>query len=265
MSEFMSSDVTMCSPLPEKARPLRMLGCERLVKKLAAASNLSPDDRQAIGNMRVSARLIPARSDIISEGERPEHVHMILDGWAARYKLLEDGSRQIVAFLLPGDIADLNVTMLHEMDHSIMALTAAKIAYVPPDLMQELPLGRPALQRALWKATLVDEAVLRSWIANIGKREAAQRIANLFCELHARLDLVELVKGDRFSLPLTQEVIANAMGITAIHVNRALGRLRAAGLVVLRHGELHITNLDQLRKLAGFNPRYLHSEQPMKD
>jgi CRP-like cAMP-binding protein len=182
----------------------------------------------------------------------------MVEGWAARAEILKDGGRQITAILLPGDFCDLHVTILGEMDHDIVALTDARVAYVPHKAMEELPAMRPELGRALWWATLVDEAVLRSWISNIGRRDAYQRLAHLFCELHARLKLVGLVEGDRFDLPMTQEVLADAQGLTPVHVNRTLQALRGEGLIELSERMLTILDVARLHKAAGFDPSYLH-------
>lgn len=234
------------------------LGCDRLIAKLGAASSLSSLDEAAVRAMCSNVREVQAKRDIISEGDKPEHVHVILEGWAARYKILPDGSRQIVAFLVPGDFCDLHVTILRQMDHGIVALTPAKVAFVPHRAMEDLPLNRPALGRALWRSTLVDEAVLRSWIVNVGRRDARVRIAHLFCELHARLALVSLASDGEFELPLTQEVIADATGLTPVHVNRMLQQLRADGLIVLESNHLTVPDLAALSKIAGFDPNYLH-------
>lgn len=206
-------------------------------------------------------RQVEAKRDIISEGDKPEHVHVILEGWAARYKVLPDGSRQIVAFLVPGDFCDLHVTILRRMDHGIVALTPAKVAFVPHKVMEDLPINRPSLGRALWRATLVDEAVLRSWIVSIGRRDARVRIAHLLCELHARLALVGLAADGEFELPLTQEVIADATGLTPVHVNRMLQQLRAEELIVLESNRLAVPDLAALANVAGFDANYLHRER----
>ena len=232
--------------------------CDYLIAKLAAVADLSPDDERAVHAVWRNAREVAARRTILSEGEQPDHVHIMVEGWAARSKTLPDGSRQITAFLLPGDICDLHVTILGEMDHDIVALTDAKVAYVSHRAMEDLPRDRPELGRALWWATLVDEAVLRSWIVNIGRRDAHSRIAHLFCELHARLMLVGLAGDACFHLPLTQEVLADAQGLTAVHVNRTLQTLRREGLIELSRQTLTIPDIGRLRMRAGFDPNYLH-------
>lgn len=229
-----------------------------LISKLEIIASLSEEDRRALWDLCRDVREIPARCDILCDGDRPDHIHIILAGWAARYKVLEDGSRQITAFLIPGDFCDLHVTILRQMDHGILALTPATVAYIPHQAMQDLPLNRPALARALWRATLVDEAVLRAWIVNIGRRDAYGAIAHLLCELHVRMRNVGLVEDGRFSLPLTQEELADALGLTPVHVNRVIQRLRREGLITLQGRQLTVDDLGGLREAAGFDPSYLH-------
>ena len=231
-----------------------------LITKLEKYAPLSDDDRDAIVEASRNTREIDANRDIISEGDRPDHVHLMLDGWAARYKIVPDGARQITAYLIPGDFCDLHVTILKRMDHGIFALTPATVAYIPHETMRRLTASRPELTRALWWATLVDEGVLRSWIVNLGRRDAYQRIAHLMCEMHVRMKNVGLVEHDSFSLPLTQEEIADTMGLTAVHVNRMLRRLRDEGLIEIGGQKLTILDLGGLQRASGFDPSYLHAE-----
>jgi CRP-like cAMP-binding protein len=232
-----------------------------LIAKLEKIAPLSDDDRQALAEICRDIREVAAHRDIIGEGDRPDHVHVMLDGWAARYKLVPNGSRQIMAFLIPGDFCDLHVTILREMDHGILALTPASVAFIPHKVMQDLPRDRPELARALWWATLVDEAVLRAWIVNMGRRDAYEGVAHLMCELHTRMRNVGLVEDGRFSMPVTQEVFADALGLTPVHVNRVLQRLRAEGLITLEGRRLTLEDPEALREAAGFDPSYLHARQ----
>jgi CRP-like cAMP-binding protein len=147
------------------------------------------------------------------------------------------------------------------MDHGIVALTPAAVAFIPHAVIEQLPLRRPELARALWWATLVDEAVLRAWIVNIGRRDAFEGVAHLLCELHVRLRHVGLVQDHSFDLPLTQEDLADALGLTPVHTNRVLQRLRSEGLITLRGGHLTILDAEGLRRAAGFDPNYLHVRQ----
>jgi CRP-like cAMP-binding protein len=198
-----------------------------------------------------------ARRNVIREGERPDHVHLIVEGWAARYKLLADGARQITAFLIPGDFCDLHVTILGEMDHSIMTLTRAKVAYIPRSKMDVLT-ERPGLAKAFWWATLVDEAVLRAWIVNVGRRGAFEAIGHLMCELYVRMKNIGLADDHVFELPLTQEELGDALGLTPVHVNRVLQRMRSDDLISFKGGWLTIHDYRGLEKASGFNPNYLH-------
>lgn len=228
-----------------------------LVKKLDRIVSLSDEDRQALAGICAETHDLNEGEDIICEGDRPEHVHLVLDGWAYRYKILEDGSRQITAFLIPGDFCDMHVALLGEMDHNIGTLTRTKVAYIPHHHMNEL-LERPQIARAFWWATLVDEAVLRAWIVNLGRRDAYNRIAHLICELHLRLDSIGLVEEGSFELPLTQEELADAAGMTSVHTNRTLQRLRSEGLIEFRRERMTIPDVQRLQEKTRFDPRYLH-------
>lgn len=160
-----------------------------LLKKFQKIVSLSQEDNDALAAMCDETRDLNEGEDIICDGDQTEHVHLVLEGWAYRYKVLEDGSRQITAFLIPGDFCDMHVAVLGEMDHNIGTLTPAKIAYIPHDCINEL-VERPQIARAFWWATLVDEAVLRAWIVNLGGRDAYHRIAHMICELHLRLESI---------------------------------------------------------------------------
>ena len=227
------------------------------MKKLESAGTFTDDDRTLLLTLCEGTRTVPMRCDLISEGERPDRVHLMIRGWACRYKLLPDGSRQITALLLPGDFCDTHIMLLGEMDHTIATLTESEVAVIPHDAMRALT-DRPRIARAMWWASLVDEAVLRAWIVNLGRREAFDRVAHLVCEVHARLHHVGLAPKDAFDLPLTQEDLADALGLTEVHVSRTLRRLREDGLMTFRRGEIVVTDMPRLRELAQFDPNYLH-------
>ncbi|WP_294172987.1 Crp/Fnr family transcriptional regulator [uncultured Sphingomonas sp.] len=239
--------------LPEAENPLLM--------KLGGFMPLSRDDRQAIVHASRKVRSVQAHCDIISDGERPNHVHLIIDGWAARYKILPNGERQITAYLIPGDFCDLHVTILREMDHGIVALTPVSVADISRHEMDTLCDDRPRLMRAMWWATLVDEGVLREWIVNIGRRDAYARIAHLMCEMHVRMRNVGRAEEGAFHLPLTQDHLADTLGLTPVHINRMLQRLRAEHLIELGGRTLTILDPVGLRSAAGFDASYLHNNE----
>jgi CRP-like cAMP-binding protein len=228
-----------------------------LIRKLQTLGPLPDDDVALLEQLAGDAQEFAARRDIIGVGDKPDHVHLLLKGWACRYQVLPDGGRQITAFLVPGDFCDVHTTIFGAMDHSIAALGPATVAFIARPRMLELT-ERPSIARALWWASLVDEAVLRAWIVNLGRRDAFERISHLVCEMHARLDNVGMIAGEEFSLPLTQEELGDALGLTPIHVSRVLKRLREEGLMGFKRRQITILDIGRLREIAGFDPNYLH-------
>ena len=229
-----------------------------LVLRLEAFTRLSPEDKAGLAKVTKVARTVPPRRDLIREGERPQYVHLIVDGWACRYKTLADGRRQVVGFFVPGDFCDLNVYVLRQMDHSIGAITRLSVADISRDDMDSLTSNHPRVTQALWWEQLVTNAIQREWTLNIGQRTAYERIAHLLAEMFIRLRSVKLTQGDSCDFPVTQTDIADATGLTAVHVNRTLQELRRNGLIVLERKRLTIPDLRQLIDAAMFNPNYLH-------
>ena len=227
--------------------------------RIEAFTRLSREDKAALNQLAArSVREIDARRDIIREGEPPRYVRLILDGWACRYKMLPDARRQIVSLFLPGDFCDLNVYILKEMDHNIGALTRVRFSEIGREAMDAVTTTHPRITQALWWHELVAMAVQREWTLNVGQRTAIERIAHLFVELFLRLKAVGLTRRDSCDFPMTQTDIAEATGLTAVHVNRTLQQLRRDGLIQLERKELTILDLDRLKDVAMFNPNYLH-------
>ena len=229
-----------------------------LALRLEGFTRLSPEDKAAVANLIKVTRVVPARRDLIREGERPDFLYLMIDGWACRYKTLPDGRRQIVAFFVPGDFCDLNVHVLDEMDHSIGAITRLAVADVSRGDMDDLTEKHPRVIQALWWEALVNIAIQREWTVNLGQRTAYERIAHLLVELFLRLKSVKMTQGDICDFPLTQNDLADATGLTAVHVNRTLQELRRDGLIVLERKRLTIPDIKRLMEAAMFNPNYLH-------
>lgn len=228
-----------------------------LLVKLEQHTKLVDVDRDLLSRMLTDIRTFDGRRDIIRVGENPEFVHLMIEGWSCRYSIVNDGRRQITAFLMPGDFCDAHIVMLGKMDHSIRALGHARVASISRDLMAEVA-ERPSLTRALWWASLVDEGISRAWLANIGRRNATDRVAHLVCELHARLLSVGMGNDDSFEMPMTQEDLADALGLTSVHINRVLRLLRERGLMTFSNRTMVIQDVEALKREAGFDPRYLH-------
>ena len=229
-----------------------------VASKLEAFTKLSADDRSALEQLSRNVRYVDARRDLISEGDKPRFVHLVLDGWACRYKQLPDGKRQIVSLFVPGDFCDLNVYILKQMDHSIGAITRLKVAMITADDMDALTAQRPRITQALWWHELVTTAIQREWTLNIGQRSAYERLAHLLVEVYLRLRTIGRALEGHCDFPLTQNDLADATGLTAVHVNRTLQELRKDGLIELERKQLRILDLEGLKRVSMFNANYLH-------
>ena len=227
-----------------------------LIKKLDAYVSLSAADRAALMSINGVSRLIEAGSDILRDNSEPNGTYVVVEGYACRYKVRSDGARQITSFLVPGDFCDVDVA-LGTMNHSIGTFSACTVMKIPRDTFNTLSLGHPAIAQALRLARLVDEATLREWLMNIGRRSAEERIAHLFCELLIRLEAVGLAQDNSFRFPLTQFDLGDTVGLSYVHVNRTLQSLRQQELIVLRGRTLTVLNVQRLKALAEFNPGYL--------
>lgn len=232
---------------------------QTVVRRLNALVPLSDAGMAALVKA-VGERILRAGAgeDIVSEGDRPDMVRVILSGWLTRYKTLEDGRRQIVGLLLPGDTCDAQVYLLRQMDHSIGTLTPVVYAEIEPARFEELLTADRSLADAFQLETLVNTAIEREWVLNLGRRVALERIAHLLCEIFERLRTVGLLEGKSCVFPITQMDLADATGLSVVHVNRTIQELRASDLIVLRERTLTVNNLDALKNLAMFSPNYLH-------
>ena len=231
-----------------------------LCRKLAHFTALSDDDRARLRRISQPVQSVAAHVDLIHEGDNPSDVFLIVEGFACRYKITEDGKRQIMAYLIPGDFCDLHVFVLKAMDHSIGTLSPSKVVRIPAaDILSLLEV--PSLARGLMCCSLVDSAVLREWLVNLGQRAGEERLAHLFCELLLRMRAVGLTpSGDGYMLPITQNELADTMGMTGVHMNRVLQSLRRQTLIALSQKAIVIPDVDRLNAFAGFNPNYLHLE-----
>jgi CRP-like cAMP-binding protein len=232
-----------------------------VASKLEAFTRLSVDDKAALAQVSRNVRFVESRRDLISEGDKPRYVHLMLDGWACRYKQLPDGKRQIVSLFVPGDFCDVNVYILKYMDHSIGAITRLKVAMITPDEMDAVTSTRPRVTQALWWHELVTSAIQREWTLNLGQRSAYERLAHLLMELYLRLNTVGRAQHGRCDFPLTQNDLADATGLTAVHVNRTLQELRRDRLIELDRKQLQILDLDRMIDVSMFNSNYLHLDR----
>ena len=228
------------------------------IRKLEGFVVFSSADRVMLEQISAEPQTVEPHTDLVREGDKPNGVYLIMEGMACRHKRLESGARQIMAYLLPGDLCDLDVALLTRMDHTITTLSACKVVRLEPETVAHILEHHPVVARGLRTSTLVDEATLREWLLNVGRRTPTQRLAHLFCEVFERLTVVRRVQGASFGLPLTQAELADTTGLSTVHVTRSLQELRSQGLIDLRDDQMSILNLPRLRTLSGFKADYLH-------
>lgn len=232
-----------------------------LLRKLSHVVRLTAEDVALVEDLsRERTRRIAPREDIAHEGERRRALFLVLEGWAARYKALEDGRRQILGFSLPGDMCEQHAFAVSRCDHGLSAITAVTVAEIGPQRLAEAVQASPRIGRALAWCDASAASIQREWTVNLGQRTAFERMAHLICELFARLEAIGQVQGSACELPVTQAMLADAMGISAVHVNRTIQELRAASLITLRGKHLVIHDLPALQQAALFTPGYLHLE-----
>ena len=230
----------------------------RFIDKLCGFASLTTAEIDALTTATADANSHPAKRDLIREGDRPGPVLVVLEGWACRYKILPSGTRQVLAYLMPGDACDLHIGLLAEMDHSIQTISPARVASIPREAMDTIMDEHRGIAKAMYIAQLVDEGTMRAWITSMGRRASVERVAHLMCELYLRAHNVGLAIGDHLRLPLSQPLLADSLGMTTVHLNRVLKELRLARVMTIQRGSLTITDPQKLVKIAGFDENYLH-------
>ncbi|AMA58676.1 Crp/Fnr family transcriptional regulator [Bradyrhizobium sp. CCGE-LA001] len=231
---------------------------EPVIRRLSALRPLSAEARASLEYAMIEGlQRAGSAEDLISEGDAVDSVRVVLSGWLCRYKTLEDGRRQIVNFIFPGESCDAHAFLLSTMDHSIATLTPVTYAEVKRARFESLVASDRTLAEAFWCETLVNNAIQREWAINLGRRVALERVAHLFCEIFERLRPVGMVDGNSCIMPITQMDLADATGLSVVHLNRTVQELRGTGLIVLRERTLTIPDLDALKDAALYSPSYL--------
>jgi CRP-like cAMP-binding protein len=234
---------------------------EGMIRKFERRASLSDADREALLGLPFRmTRAEPGRY-LVREGAVADHSILIISGLAYRHKISADGSRQIVSIHIPGDFVDLEGSLLKVADHNVQALTRCDLAIVPRPAIREMLLAHPQVAFAMWIDTLIDASIFREWIMNIGRRDARERLAHIFCEFALRLETAGMGSTTGYELPMTQEQLADASGLTAVHVNRTLKAMDAEGLIKRERRFILIPDWERLRAVAGFSELYLHLDQ----
>ena len=249
------------SPMLKKSDPLAMLA-----RKLGTRSKLNQADEAAILALPYVHRTHDAADYLVREGAPlRKHCAFVVSGYAFRQKLTANGARQIVSLHMAGDLLDIQHLFLKKADHNVQALTRLETAEVDRQALQALALERPAVARAMWIDTLVDASIFREWVINVGRRDARSRIAHLLCEFATRMDAAGLGDRETYELPMTQEQIGDATGLTSVHVNRTLKSLAEAGLLHRDRRYLRFDDWSKMRETADFSALYLHLDQTAVD
>jgi len=228
-----------------------------LTEKLERRDRLSEAEKAALADLLEPPRTVPAGADIVSEHSRPHHSTLLATGFAGRYVTLADGRRQITQIGVAGDFVDLHSLLMKQMDHGVVALTDVTVANAPHGKLRKITEDHPHLTRVLWLDTIVDAAIHRQWIAAMGRRTGLAQLAHLLAELYLRLELVGQARDHVFELPLSQPVLADSLGLSAVHISRLVGELRDSRLVEWTHPFVRITDWDRLVAVAEFDATYL--------
>lgn len=229
-----------------------------VIRRLGNTSRFSEAERRALEHMPATIRTIESPRDLVHEGDPATHCCIILDGWTCCYQLLTEGRRQILSFHVPGDLPDLQCHYLPCSDFSMAAVTRATVAFVSHAAFRKLAGDFPAIATAFWRETLISAAIHRAWITCLGRRDARQMFAHLICELYLRLNAVGLAGEHTLPMPVRQPDLADALGLTSVHINRTLKAMRAEGLISLHSRRLEIRDWAKLVATAEFSPQYLH-------
>jgi CRP-like cAMP-binding protein len=228
-----------------------------LIRRLRAYDPIHPDDIAAIQALPIVVRDYAAHQAIVRDGERPTECCLIADGYCVRSKTTAGGHRQILSIHIPGEIPDLQSLFLKVMDHDLTTLTPSTLGLISHTTLRELHRLQPRVAEMFWRDSLIDAAMFREWIVNVGARPAPARLAHVIVELRERLKMIDR-SGASFDMPITQEQIGEALGITAVHANRVVRQLREDGIVEFQRGRVTVLDDAKLMELAEFDNRYLH-------
>ena len=232
---------------------------EPMVRKLDSRHKLTPRDRDAILSLLHIVKRFEQHHYIVREYDRTETSCILLSGFAVRQKIVAGGNRQILAVHIQGELVDLQNSLLGKADHSVQMLTSGKAALIPRREIERIAFERPNVGKALWIDTLVEGSICREWTANVGRRDARTRLAHLLCEFSLRLKVAGLGNQTNYELPMTQDQLADATGMTSVHINRTLKALESDGLIARRNPRsIEIGDWRKLAKTGDFNSAYLH-------
>lgn len=231
---------------------------QALAFHLGLIGDLSAEDRQAVTALRGEVRDLRRNGDILKKGDVPDESVVVLKGLLLRYSVTPEGTKQIHSFYLQTDAPCLETLYMDYMDNSLAAAIDSTIGIIPHDQLYALIDERPGVRKLLWRQTLIQAAIFREWLMRNSKLPAHAAVAHLFCEMYMRATAARLVTDNSFDFPITQETLAEALGLSPVHTNRTVMLLRDAGTVDWRGGKLTVKDWEKLSSTAEFDPHYLH-------
>ena len=236
-----------------------------MLRKLQLWTPLDESDQAAVLSLPCTVRKLRAHEFVVREDDKPRHACLLISGFAYRHKIAGNGGRQIFSIHMKGDVVDLHNSLLRRADHNVQAMTDIEAAFIPVSAIDGIVVSHPAVGKAIWYETLVDASIFREWTLNVGRRDARTRTAHMLCEFALRLKVAGLGERMNYELPMTQDQLADALGLTSVHVNRTLRSLEIDGFIARSQRSVQIVDFQQLSRIGDFDARYLHLEQAERD
>ena len=235
-----------------------------LIRKLTEHSRLDPEDEAALRSLAMRMRDLEPDEDLAAEEGGNGTLTLVCDGLVARYSTRSSGKRQYLSFHMPGDIADAEAMFLERRDHAVCSIGKARVGLIARDDMLDLIKARPSIGYAVWRGTLIDAAIVRTAMANLGARPGRTRMAHLFCELYYRAQSARVAKHGSCYLPFNQTQLGDALAMSLVTVNRTLQALRRTGAIQFRQSRMTVHDWPRLAEIGHFDPSYLHIQRPVR-
>ncbi len=235
-----------------------------LIHKLTEHSRIDPEDETAVRSLAVRMRELQPDEDLLAEDSKSDTVALVIDGLIARYHTRSNGKRQYLSFHMSGDLPDAQALFLEQRDHALCSIGRARVGLIGREELLELIKARPSVGFAVWRGTLIDGAIVRAAIANLGARPGRTRMAHLFCELYYRARSAGIARQGSCRLPLNQSQLGDALAMSLVTVNRTLQTLRRTGAMQFRNGQITIHDWSRLAEIANFDPSYLRIRRPVR-
>jgi len=234
------------------------------LRKLTEHSRIDPQDQAALRSLAVRTRALAPEEDLLAEGSESDSLALVIDGLVAHYRTRNDGKRQYLSFHMSGDLPDAQALFLERRDFALCSIGRARVGLIAREDLLELIKAHPLIGFAIWRGTLIDAAIVRTAIANLGTRPGRTRMAHFFCELYYRARSAGIARQGSCQLPFHQGQLGDALAMSLVTVNRTLQALRRTGAIQFRNGQMTIHDWPRLAEIGHFDPSYLHIRRPVR-